>query len=84
MDDADISEVLELINELCEDCSVPRNVKESLKIIKASFDNEEIELGVKIDSAIQKTDELSQDPNLSPLVRTQIYNLAFLLEDLNK
>ncbi len=78
------SEVIELIDELCNDNSVPKNVKETLNTIKASFGNDSIEIGVKIDSAIQMTDELGQDPNLSPLVRTQIYNLAFLLEDLNK
>ena len=84
MSESNISEVVELITEICENNSVPRNVRSSLEIIRASFDNDEVELAVKVDSAIQQTDELGQDPNLSPLVRTQIYNLAFLLEDLLK
>ncbi len=84
MTESELIEILELIEEICENSAVPRNVKASLEIIKATFQDETIELGIKVDSAMQSIEDLSLDPNLSQFARTQIWNLTSLLESLLK
>ncbi len=76
----DISAVLELLDELSEDHSIPRNVRSTLADISKSLKSQEGELSIKIDSALQKLEDLALDPNMSSFARTQIWNLTSLLE----
>ena len=84
MSENEVTEVIELINEICDTPSVPKNVKASLEQIQVLFHDEEMELGVKVDSAMQSMEDLSLDPNLSSFSRAQIWNLTSLLEGLLK
>jgi len=74
-----IDEVQDLLQSLLQDTSLSRNVKEILIEMQEELRNER-DLGLKINSALQKVEDLSLDPNLSPYVRTQIWNLSTLLE----
>lgn len=74
-----IDEVQDLLQTLLQDTSLSRNVKEILVEMQEELKNER-DLGLKINSALQKVEDLSLDPNLGPYVRTQIWNLSTLLE----
>jgi len=80
----ELLEVLDLIQEVINDGSVPRNIKKTLSEVKDSFSDQEGELKIKIDSAMQMMEELSLNPNLPSHARTQIWNLTSVLEDLSK
>ena len=75
-------EVVELVNELCLDRSIPKNVRSVLEEIKKLLADTSKEMGVKIDTSMQMIESISQDPNLSSFIRTQIWELSSVLESL--
>ncbi len=77
----EIKDVLELIEQLEQDSSIPKNVRQSLLKIKEILETNE-DIAIKVDSAMQILEELSLDPNLSSHARTQIWNLTSTLEAL--
>jgi len=78
----DPEEVVELVNELCSDRSIPKNVRTILEQIKELLADNKKEMGVKIDTSMQMIESISQDPNLSSFIRTQIWELSSVLESL--
>ncbi|MDD5331495.1 MAG: UPF0147 family protein [Candidatus Nanoarchaeia archaeon] len=76
-----IPEAIELLNEICEDQTVPKNIRSKIKntviILK-----EEKEDSLKIDQSLQELDELSDDPNLTSYTRSQIWNVVSILESI--
>lgn len=78
-----MEQISELLGQMCEDKSIPRNVREVLIEVKKDLESDK-ELGVKIDSAIQRVEGLSLDPNLSAHARAQIWNLTSLLSDIGE
>lgn len=74
-----IDEVHELLDSILQDSSLSKNIREILAGIKEEL-NDEKNIELKINAALQKTEDLSLDPNLNADVRTQIWNLATLLE----
>ena len=76
---ADLNEVNELLEALAKDIAISKNIRDILEYIWEDLRDEK-NISVKIDAALQKIEDLSLDPNLSPYVRTQIWNLTSLLE----
>ena len=74
-----IDEVHELLDFILQDGSISKNIREILKNIKEELADEK-NIALKINAALAKTEDLSLDPNLSADVRTQLWNLATLLE----
>lgn len=78
-----MDEIQELLTTLLQDTSLSKNIRVILdEIAEELRDDKNIDL--KINSALQKVEDLSLDPNLSPYVRTQIWNLTTLLESVQK
>ena len=76
---ADLSEINELLCIMAKDGAVSKNIRDILSGICEEL-KDECNISIKIDAALQKIEDLSLDPNLSPYVRTQIWNLTSLLE----
>lgn len=76
----DLSEVIELLGVLREDSSVSRSVREAIAEIHESFKDNSGDVGVKVDAALGRLEDLSIDPNLSADVRTKIWDLTSKLE----
>ncbi len=79
-----VDDVLDMMSEINEDGSVPRNVKQILNEVKDIFKDTENELKIRVDAAMQKLEDLSSNPNLPSHTRTQIWNMTSVLEDLNQ
>ncbi|MCX8147205.1 MAG: UPF0147 family protein [Candidatus Woesearchaeota archaeon] len=77
----DIKGIIENINELQEDNTVPRNIKERLKEVAEILQSKETS-SIKINKALDKLEEIADDVNIQPYTRTQIWNLASMLEAL--
>lgn len=75
----DLNEINELLKALAKDTAISKNIRDILEYICEELKDGN-NLSVKIDAALQKIEDLSLDPNLSPYVRTQIWNLTSLLE----
>ncbi len=76
----EIGEVLALLEELSEDRRVPRNVRASLNGIIGELNKKDISDAVKLNTAISLLDEVSNDPNILPYTRIQIWNVVSLIE----
>ncbi|MCM2325440.1 MAG: UPF0147 family protein [Candidatus Woesearchaeota archaeon] len=77
----EIQDSIEVLSELLTDNSVPKNVKVSIEeIIKALKSSDETSL--KLNKALSLLDEISDDNNIQPYTRTQIWNVASILESL--
>lgn len=76
-----IQEIIDVLEELIEDGSVPKNVKTKLQntieILK-----EDAEPSIRINKALNELDEVADDTNLQSYTRTQIWNIVSLLEKL--
>ncbi len=71
--------VIDALNELREDNTVPKN-------IKAKFENmitllkEDTEDSIKISRVMHEIEGITEDSNMQPYTRTQIFNVVSLLE----
>jgi uncharacterized protein (UPF0147 family) len=73
------TEVIEAINELKGDNTVPKNVKAKLDNVVALL-NEKVEDSIKISRVLHEIEEISEDSNMQSYTRTQIFNVVSLLE----
>lgn len=78
----ELSVVIEVLEEIIDDKSVPRNIRKSAEEIKDILLNKPSTLAVKINSAISILDEVSNDPNLPEHTRTMVWDVASTLETL--
>jgi hypothetical protein len=79
MSNENIDSSLELLDEIIEDSSVPKNIKQTCEKVKSIL----LENGdekVKIDSAIQNLDLLADNASVPTYTRMQIWNVVSLLE----
>lgn len=74
-----ISSIVEVLTEVESDSTVPRNVKQKLGEIIGIL-SEPLEISIKIDKALQELEGVTEDNNLQPHVRMQIWNIVSLLE----
>lgn len=72
--------VLEVLDRIMQDDTVPRNVRKVSGEIKEDLLHGEESLAVKASSAISILEDLSADPNIPMHVRTLIWNLSSQLE----
>ncbi|MBR9692248.1 hypothetical protein GOV06_05690 [Candidatus Woesearchaeota archaeon] len=77
-----VQSIIEILKELQEDGSVPRNVKEKLTATIKSLD-EDKDISIKVNKALHELEEIADDPNLQTYARTQIWNIVSLLEKLH-
>ncbi len=80
MDDR-TAQVIESLQELTQDNIVPKNVRDGLQSV-IKYLSEEGELSLKIDKALHKLEEISEDNNLQTYTRTQIWNIVSILESI--
>ena len=79
MDGKEIEDVIEILNELQEDITVPKNVRIKIEKIINSL-KESAKPLIKINEALNDLDEIAADVNLQPYTRTQIWNIISTLE----
>tara|TARA_Y100000310_G_C20692743_1_gene823412 strand:- start:1151 stop:1384 length:234 start_codon:yes stop_codon:yes gene_type:complete len=75
----------ELIAELLEinsDNGIPKNVRLKISDAILALQQEDKEDSIKANKALQKLDEISDDPNMPSYTRTQIWNVVSQLESI--
>jgi uncharacterized protein (UPF0147 family) len=78
----DLQDIIDVLKELESDTTVPRNIKTSVQnTIKAL--TSEGESSIKINKALHELEEVSDDTNMQPYTRTQIWNIVSMLEKIN-
>jgi uncharacterized protein (UPF0147 family) len=77
-----LKSVLDTLDRIIQDDSVPRNVRRVASEIKDELLHGKDSLAVRAATAISTLEDISSDPNLPMHVRTLIWNLSSLLEKL--
>jgi hypothetical protein len=77
----ELSGVVELLNELREDNSIPRNVRgkinDSISGLKVDCQHD-----IKISRLLNDLEDISEDPNLPSYTRTEILSIISILEEI--
>lgn len=80
MEEQRITSIIESLQEIANETSIPRNIKERLLNIIHILKNSDEELSLRKDKALSELDEVVEDTNLQPYSRTQIWNIVSALE----
>lgn len=80
MPDEEIDALVELMDAVIEDRSVPRNIRAAVEAAKGKVLEHGEEMGVKTTTAIYELDDISNDINMPPHTRTEIWNIISELE----
>jgi uncharacterized protein len=75
----EITQVIGELQELQEDNSVPKNVRNKIHEIISSL-QQQTEMTLKISKALQDLEEISEDNNMQSYTRMQLFNVVSLLE----
>jgi uncharacterized protein (UPF0147 family) len=74
-----IDAVIEALNELKEDNTVPKNVKVRIDAVLAAL-SEKCEAPMKVHKALNELEEVSDDNNIQSYTRAQLWNVVSMLE----
>lgn len=74
--------VVNSLGEIKEDATVPRNVRTKIESVIATLKEEDAELSIKVNKALNELDQIANDVNLQSYTRTQIWNIMSMLEKL--
>jgi uncharacterized protein (UPF0147 family) len=77
----ELDAVVTNLGEIQDDVTVPRNVRTKIELVIGTL-KEDIELSIKVNKTLNELDDISNDVNLQPYTRTQIWNAISLLEKL--
>ncbi len=77
-------DIITLIQQVAEDRSVPRNIREKCLECIDTLKQEKDPVDIRINTVISCMDEVSNDPNIPMYTRTQIWNIVSLLESKQK
>ena len=71
--------ILNTLNLIKEDDSVPRNVKAKIESAICCLNDNEKDISLKINSVLQELDDVSNDKNLPNYTRVEILNIIGIL-----
>lgn len=72
--------IVEIIQELSSDNTIPQSVRAKLQVIKSHLIDESCEIAIRINKVMDDLEQISNDSNIPSYTRTEIWNLTSLLE----
>ena len=78
-----VSAMAARMRDMAEQGSIPSNVSKLLEEAADKLENDEKELSVRVSSAAAILDDISNDPNIKQHTRTEIWNIASKVENLD-
>ena len=78
----EVGGVINSLNEIQEDATVPRNVRMQIQNIISTL-KADTEISIKINKVLNELGEIANDVNLQSYTRTQIWNAISVLEKLH-
>jgi uncharacterized protein (UPF0147 family) len=80
MAEDEVQDILDALDDIKGDSSVPKNIKSKIDEIISTLKKTDLEMSLRVDKAQQELEEISADANLQPFTRTQLWNIVSLLE----
>jgi len=81
---SEIDTVIQRIDGLKDGGSLPSNVQDMLERATDALEDDDEELSVRINTATSILDEVSNDPNIAQHTRTEVWNIASMLESVEE
>ena len=75
----EIESIIEALEELQGDRTVPKNVKSKIGATIFVL-KEKVETSIKVSKALSELEEIAEDTNMQSYTRTQIWNIVSMLE----
>lgn len=82
MSEEQILQLIAALEQIEQDGSVPKNVRLKIKNAMGMLMDNELELKLKANKAMQELDDISNELNVPSYVMPQIWNIVSLLENL--
>lgn len=83
MDDT-MEQIMYILKELQDDNSVSKNIKNKVAEMQKNLESsKKEELSLKVNKILSDLEDISSDVNVQPFIRTQMWHLTSLLENLN-
>jgi len=82
MGDDTVKQIVEVLNQVVKDTSVPRNIRRGAEEARDLLLKEDVDIKNRASSALYILEEISNDRNLPLHARTVIWNVASELETL--
>ena len=82
MNQENLTEIMEYLEELKDDNTISKNVREKINQIILIL-NEQEDMSLRINKAMQSLDDISEDISLPSYTRTQIWNIVSMLESIS-
>ncbi len=80
----DIKTIIDLLNEINNDRTVPRNIRELISKAIKNLSDERHDVVFRINNVMSMLDEISNDQNIPTYTRTHIWNIVSMLETISK
>lgn len=78
--EAKINQALQVLGEVSEDSTTPRNIRRSAKDAMNALQGSEYTPAVRASNAVAMLDEILQDPNMPPYTRVKLWNVMSFIE----
>ncbi|NTV24496.1 MAG: hypothetical protein HGA85_09125 [Nanoarchaeota archaeon] len=82
MVESQVKDIMDLLKELSDDNTVPRNVKTKLDTVSQAL-GDKTDISLRVNKALSILEEISDDNNIQPYTRTQVWNIISMLESLD-
>jgi uncharacterized protein (UPF0147 family) len=78
--DEKIKQAVVLLQQISDDTTIPRNIRKTAQEAFKILQTKNLTAGVKAANAISVIDQISQDPNMPPHTRVQLWQVVSTLE----
>ena len=78
-----VQDVIETIREILDDPALQKNIKTKLDaVIKELETSDPKNIRLKVNKCVDEMEDISNDANIQPFVRTQVWSIVSMLESL--
>lgn len=78
---SELQQVIQILEELEEDITVSRNIKEKIREMRVSLQSSDRDsMSLTVNRILSDLEDLSNDVNIPDFVRTQFWHLTSILE----
>ncbi len=79
-----LKQAIEILENTANSSATPRNIRNSIKEIIESLNDQSLNTSVRAANAISILDELTQDPNMSSHIRVVLWQVVSILEGIRE
>ena len=72
------------LNQLATSPSTPRNIRKSISSLLEELKSEEYSMSVRAANTTSLLDDITQDPNMPSYVRTSLWQIVSMLENIRE